>query len=116
MADRRAIRGRICHADDGVKRRDHLSAECVPKTSDDREYAPATLRNRDFIVDVLRDVLTMTGAVVGIASGSGEHVVHFARCFPRLVFHLPILIPMHVSVSPLGHGAQASRMCGRPSP
>ncbi len=44
--------------------------------SDDRQYAPATLRNRDFIVDVLRDVLTMTGAVLEIASGSGEHFVH----------------------------------------
>ena len=56
-------------------------AECVPKTSDDREYAPATLRNRDFILDVLRDVLTMTGAVLETASGSGEHFVHFARSF-----------------------------------
>ena len=25
--------------------------------SDDRQYAPATLRNRDFILDILRDVL-----------------------------------------------------------
>jgi tRNA G46 methylase TrmB len=86
MADRRAIRGRICHADDGVKRRHHLVAECVPKTSDDRQFATATLRNRDFIPDVLHDVLTMTGAVVEIASGSGEHFVHFARNFPTLAF------------------------------
>jgi hypothetical protein len=53
---------------------------------DDRQYAPATLRNRDFILDVLRDVLPMTGVILEVASGSGEHVVHFARSFPALVF------------------------------
>jgi hypothetical protein len=54
--------------------------------SDDRQYAPATLRNRDFILDVLRNVLPMTGIILEIASGSGEHVVHFARSLPHLVF------------------------------
>ena len=54
--------------------------------SDHRQYAPATLRNRDFIVDVLRDVLPTTGAILEIASGSGEHVIHFAKNFPKLVF------------------------------
>ena len=54
--------------------------------ADDRQYAPATLRNRDFILDVLRDVLPMTGVILEIASGSGEHIVHFARNFPALVF------------------------------
>jgi len=53
---------------------------------EDRQYAPATLRNRDFILDVLRGVLPTTGVILEIASGSGEHVVHFARCFPKLVF------------------------------
>jgi hypothetical protein len=50
------------------------------KMSDDRQYAPATLRNRDFILDVLRDVLPRTGAILEIASGSGEHIVHFVAC------------------------------------
>jgi Protein of unknown function (DUF938) len=54
--------------------------------SDDRQYAPATLRNRDFILDILRDVLPMTGVILEIASGSGEHIVHFARNLPSLVF------------------------------
>src|SRR6202020_2251754 len=54
---------------------------------DDRQYAPATVRNRDFILDVLRDVLPTPAVILEIASGSGEHVVHFAKCFPRLVFH-----------------------------
>jgi hypothetical protein len=36
------------------------------------------LRNRDVILDVLRDALPMTGVILEIASSSGEHVVHFA--------------------------------------
>jgi hypothetical protein len=61
-------------------------AECVAKMSDDRRYAPATLRHRDVILDVLRDVLPMAGVILEVASGSGEHVVHFAKNFPALVF------------------------------
>jgi hypothetical protein len=38
----------------------------------------------DSIVDVLRDVLPTTGVILEIASGSGEHVLHFAQ-FPKLV-------------------------------
>jgi tRNA G46 methylase TrmB len=54
--------------------------------TDHRQYAPAAVRNRDFILDVLRDVLPITGVILEIASGSGEHVIHFARNFPSLVF------------------------------
>ena len=54
--------------------------------SDHRQYAPATLRNRDFILDILREVLPGRGAILEIASGSGEHVVHFARSLSSLIF------------------------------
>ena len=54
--------------------------------TDRRQYAPATVRNRDFILDVLRQVLPTTGVILEIASGSGEHVIHFARNLPSLVF------------------------------
>jgi tRNA G46 methylase TrmB len=53
--------------------------------SDERQHAPATLRNRDFILDVLRDVVPATGVILEVASGAGEHVVHCARNFPSLV-------------------------------
>ena len=47
-----------------------------------RKHAPATLRNRDAIAGVLMDALPPTGLVLEIASGSGEHVAHFARALP----------------------------------
>lgn len=50
----------------------------------DKRHAPATLRNRDAIAAVLADWLPMTGTVLEAASGSGEHVVHFAGAFPHL--------------------------------
>ncbi len=50
----------------------------------DRRHAPATLRNREAIADVLADVLPKRGTVLEVASGSGEHVVHFAQAFPAL--------------------------------
>ncbi len=50
----------------------------------DKRHAPATLRNRDAIVAVLADWLPATGTVLEVASGSGEHAVHFAAAFPQL--------------------------------
>ncbi len=54
--------------------------------TDARIYAPATQRNRDVILDVLRKILPPSGLVLEIASGSGEHAVHFAQALPRLTF------------------------------
>lgn len=49
---------------------------------DARQYAPATQRNREAILDVLLQVLPPTGTVLEISSGTGEHAVFFA---PRLI-------------------------------
>jgi len=46
-----------------------------------KQFAPATTRNRDPILTVLKQVLPPTGTVLEIASGTGEHAVYFA---PRL--------------------------------
>lgn len=51
-----------------------------------RLYYPATARNRDPILAVLREVLPRRGLVLEVASGSGEHVVHFAEALPHLDF------------------------------
>jgi hypothetical protein len=47
-----------------------------------RKHAPATLRNREAIAAILVDELPVTGLVLELASGSGEHVAHFARELP----------------------------------
>lgn len=52
-----------------------------------RLRSPSAARNRDSIADVLRAHLPPAGLVVEIASGSGEHVVHFAKHLsPELIF------------------------------
>lgn len=56
----------------------------APLGPDARCSAPAALRNREPIADVLGDWLPPTGLVLEIASGSGEHALHFAGRFPTL--------------------------------
>lgn len=51
-----------------------------------RREAPAAQRNRQPILEVLQAHLPQTGLALEIASGSGEHVVHFAAALPTLVF------------------------------
>jgi len=48
--------------------------------------SPSALRNRGPIAELLRHILPDSGTVLEIASGSGEHVIHFARLFPNLVW------------------------------
>lgn len=49
-----------------------------------KQSSPATARNRDPIRDALARVLPERGLVLEIASGAGEHAVHFAAAFPQL--------------------------------
>jgi len=49
-----------------------------------RRSAPAALRNREPIAEVLREWLPPSGRVLEIASGTGEHIVYFAERFPAL--------------------------------
>jgi SAM-dependent methyltransferase len=46
--------------------------------------SPAAERNKDAILDVLTRVLPEQGTVLEIASGTGQHVVHFARALSHL--------------------------------
>ena len=71
------------------------SAEVETAVSDDRRFyeaanagsrrsAPAALRNRDPIAAILSRWLPARRTVLEIASGTGEHAIHFARAFPAL--------------------------------
>lgn len=62
---------------------EHL--EPVPQMNS-KQHAPATARNREAIREVLARELPPRGTVLEIASGSGEHALHFARAFPDLVW------------------------------
>ena len=46
--------------------------------------SPSVERNREPILTVLRRRLPQTGTVLEIASGTGEHAVHFAAALPHL--------------------------------
>ncbi len=52
--------------------------------NDFKQYAPATQRNREPILEVLLRVLPASGNILEIASGTGEHSLFFAPAFsPR---------------------------------
>ena len=49
-----------------------------------KRSAPAALRNVDLIGDVLAEWLPVSGTLLEIASGTGEHALAFARRFPTI--------------------------------
>ena len=56
-------------------------------TSDDGRLAsPSAARNREAIAEALAQVLPQEGLVLEVGSGTGEHVVHFARVMPHLAW------------------------------
>ena len=55
-------------------------------TEDKKRHAPAALRNREAIADVLALELPEAGLVLEVASGSGEHALYFAERFPSLTW------------------------------
>ncbi|GAM98387.1 SAM-dependent methyltransferases [alpha proteobacterium U9-1i] len=54
--------------------------------ADVRLRSPSAARNREPVLGVLRRVLPADGRVLEIASGTGEHAIHFARAMPGLTW------------------------------
>jgi SAM-dependent methyltransferase len=52
----------------------------------ERQRAPATTRNREPILEVMRRVLPEEGLVLEIASGTGEHAAWFSARLPELAW------------------------------
>lgn len=66
-------------------------------TSDDgRQFAPSTPRNKDPILSLLTGRLGLSGRYLEIASGTGEHVVHFAKNMPDWRFQPTELDPERI--------------------
>ena len=64
---------------------------------DQRLFFPATERNRAPIGDLLSQLLPASGAVLELASGSGEHAVCFQQRFPHLRWQASDPNPEHRS-------------------
>ena len=56
----------------------------IAMPNDARRQSPSTARNREPILEVLRKIMPPAGLVLEIASGTGEHAVHFATHLPEL--------------------------------
>ena len=54
--------------------------------TDHRRSAPHVARNAGPIGTVLADILPARGMVLELASGTGEHILHFAQVLPRLLW------------------------------
>ncbi|HYI49773.1 MAG TPA: DUF938 domain-containing protein [Allosphingosinicella sp.] len=55
-------------------------------SGDSRRSAPHVARNAGPIAQVLKGVLPERGLALEVASGTGEHALHFAREFPGLLW------------------------------
>jgi len=55
-----------------------------PSSTDLRERSPSAERNREPILAILQQVLPRTGTVLEIASGTGQHTLHFAAALSAL--------------------------------
>ena len=53
---------------------------------DNRLFFPSTLRNREFIGNVLSRIIGKNGSILEVGSGSGEHAVVFQKRFPEIIW------------------------------
>jgi cyclopropane fatty-acyl-phospholipid synthase-like methyltransferase len=49
-------------------------------------FSEACERNKDFILEILRDAFVDCAEILEIGSGTGQHVIHFSRALPRMTW------------------------------
>ncbi len=64
-----------------------------------KPYSESCERNREPILGVLREVLPQQGTVLEIASGTGQHAVHFGAALPHLTWQTSELPGQHDAVA-----------------
>jgi SAM-dependent methyltransferase len=63
-----------------------MRLENLNVSGDGRLASPSAARNKEPIAEVLAQVLPQSALVLEVGSGTGEHVVHFARVMPHLTW------------------------------
>ena len=63
-----------------------VALENRDRTGDGRQFSPSAARNRVPVREVLENVLPQSGIALEIGSGTGEHVVCFAKALPGLLW------------------------------
>lgn len=93
------------------------SASVADRRENGKLFAPAAARNGEAICAVLADHAPATGRALEIASGTGQHVVTFARALPRLFWQPTEIDPArrasidsHVAEAGLTNIAPASHL------
>lgn len=60
--------------------------ETPDRLAGDRLVSPSAERNKGAVAEILKQVLPNEGLVLEVGSGTGQHVVHFAREMPYLTW------------------------------
>src|SRR5258706_5204051 len=63
-----------------------MRCENAEVLTDGRLVSPSAERNKGLIAEVLARALPENGTVLEVSSGTGQHIVHFARAMPHLVW------------------------------
>jgi SAM-dependent methyltransferase len=56
------------------------------RLGDGRQFSPSAARNCGPVTDVLKRILPRNGGMLEVGSGTGEHVISFAKAFPHLIW------------------------------
>lgn len=77
-----------------------------------KPYAESCDINKDPILDVLREVFADRRLVLELASGTGQHAVHFGRALPHLTWQTSELTENHAGIQAWLDEAQLPNVLG----